>query len=169
MLAGFSDNELKQIVDELNMDDAVDIVEEMPANLVKRILSQAEPDTRRLINEMLKYPDDSAGSLMTTEYVDLSPDMTAGEAIDHIRARLAWTRRPSTSATWWTPRQLVGVVSLRTIILADKDRPVVGLHGKERAVRGAPRRIRSLWPRPSQSTISRPCPWWIPKTGWWAS
>lgn len=56
----------------------MDLVEEMPANLVKRILSQAEPDTRRLINEMLKYPDDSAGSLMTTEYVDLKPGMTAG-------------------------------------------------------------------------------------------
>jgi magnesium transporter len=118
LLAGFNDNELKQIVDELNMDDAVDIVEEMPANLVKRILSQADPDTRRLINEMLKYPDDSAGSLMTTEYVDLSPDMTAGEAIDHIRATGVDSETVNLCYVVDATRRLVGVVSLRTIILA---------------------------------------------------
>jgi len=118
LLAGFNDNELKQIVDELNMDDAVDIVEEMPANLVKRILSQADPDTRRLINEMLKYPDDSAGSLMTTEYVDLSPDMTAEEAIDHIRATGVDSETVNLCYVVDATRRLVGVVSLRTIILA---------------------------------------------------
>jgi magnesium transporter len=124
IITGFSDMELKQIVDELNMDDAVDIVEEMPANIVKRILSQAEPDTRRLINEMLKYPDDSAGSLMTTEYVDLSPDMTAGEAIDHIRQTGVDKETVNLCYVVDGKRKLVGVVSLRTIILADKDRPV---------------------------------------------
>jgi len=124
IITGFSDMELKQIVDELNMDDAVDIVEEMPANIVKRILSQAEPDTRRLINEMLKYPDDSAGSLMTTEYVDLSPDMTAGEAIDHIRQTGVDKETVNLCYVVDGKRKLVGVISLRTIILADKDRPV---------------------------------------------
>jgi magnesium transporter len=124
IITGFSDMELKQIVDELNMDDAVDIVEEMPANIVKRILSQAEPDTRRLINEMLKYPDDSAGSLMTTEYVDLSPDMTAGEAIDHIRQTGVDKETVNLCYVVDGKRKLVGVVSLRTIILAGKDRPV---------------------------------------------
>ena len=67
LIRSFSDSELKEIVDELYMDDAVDLVEEMPSNVVKRILAQAEPETRRLINEMLKYPEDSAGSIMTTE------------------------------------------------------------------------------------------------------
>ena len=66
LIQGFSDNELKEVVDELYVDDAVDIVEEMPANVVKRILQQADPEMRKMINEILKYPDDSAGSIMTT-------------------------------------------------------------------------------------------------------
>ena len=66
LIQGFSDNELKDVVDELYVDDAVDIVEEMPANVVKRILKQADPEMRKMINEILKYPDDSAGSIMTT-------------------------------------------------------------------------------------------------------
>ena len=72
LINGFSNTELKEVLDELYLDDAVDIVEEMPANVVKRILKHADPDTRKSINEILKYPDDSAGALMTTEFVDLS-------------------------------------------------------------------------------------------------
>ena len=85
LIHGFSDNELKEIVDELYLDDTVDMVEELPANVVKRILAQANPETRQLINEMLQYPEDSAGSVMTTEYVDLSADMTVPNAIKHIK------------------------------------------------------------------------------------
>ena len=70
LINGFSNTELKEVLDELYLDDAVDIVEEMPANVVKRILKHADPDTRKSINEILKYPDDSAGALMTTEFVD---------------------------------------------------------------------------------------------------
>ena len=81
----FSDRELHDIIDELYLDDTVDIVEEMPANIVGRILAQANPETRKLINEVLKYPDDSAGSIMTTEYVELSPSLTVAEAIGQIR------------------------------------------------------------------------------------
>ena len=66
LIRGFSDHELKEVVDELYVDDAVDIVEEMPANVVKRILRQADPEMRKMINEILKYPDDCAGSIMTT-------------------------------------------------------------------------------------------------------
>ena len=73
LIRGFSDSELKEVLDELYVDDAVDLVEEMPANVVKRILRQTDPDTRKLINEILKYPDDCAGSIMTTEYVNLRP------------------------------------------------------------------------------------------------
>ena len=85
LILGFSDTELKEVVDELYVDDAVDLIEEMPANVVKRILRQADPDTRKMINEILKYPDDSAGSIMTTEYVSFRPDMTVMEAIKRIR------------------------------------------------------------------------------------
>jgi len=124
LVQGVSDTELKSIVDDLYVDDAVDLVEEMPANLVKRILSQAEPDTRRLINEILKYPDDSAGSLMTTEYVDLNPGMTAGEAIGHIRATGVDKETVNLCYVVDDKRKLLGVVSLRSIILAKPDMPV---------------------------------------------
>ena len=76
LIKSFSDNELKEIVDELYVDDAADLVEEMPANVVKRILKQADPEMRSRINQILRYPDNSAGSIMTTEYVSLRPAMT---------------------------------------------------------------------------------------------
>ena len=85
LIRGFSNTELKEVLDELYLDDAVDIVEEMPANVVKRILKHADPDTRKSINEILKYPDDSAGALMTTEFVDLKRDMTVEDALKRIR------------------------------------------------------------------------------------
>ena len=73
LIRGFSDSELKDVIDELYVDDATDIVEEMPANVVQRILAQADPQMRREINEILRYPENSAGSIMTTEYVALKP------------------------------------------------------------------------------------------------
>src|SRR5574344_2720403 len=85
LIRGFSDNELKEVLDELYVDDAADIVEEMPANVVKRILKAADPEMRKSINQILRYPDYSAGSIMTTEYVSLRPNMTVGEAILRIR------------------------------------------------------------------------------------
>ena len=85
LIRGFSDNELKEILDELYADDAVDIVEEMPANVVKRILKTADPELRSSINQILRYPEYSAGSIMTTEYVSLRPSMTVEEAILRIR------------------------------------------------------------------------------------
>ena len=84
LIQGFSDSELKEVVDELYLDDAVDLVEEMPANVVRRILAQADPETRQSINELLRYPENSAGSIMTTEYVTLRPNMTVGESILRI-------------------------------------------------------------------------------------
>ena len=85
LIQSFSNTELKEVLDELYLDDAVDIVEEMPANVVKRILRHADPDVRKSINEILKYPDDCAGSIMTTEYVDLKATMTVGDALKRIR------------------------------------------------------------------------------------
>ena len=77
LIRGFSDAELRAVVEELYVDDAVDLVEEMPANVVKRILAQADPEMRKDINNLLRYPENSAGSIMTTEYVSLRPQMTA--------------------------------------------------------------------------------------------
>ena len=85
LIRGFSNTELKEVLDELYLDDAVDIVEEMPAGVVKRILKHADPDTRKSINEILKYPEDTAGALMTTEFVDLKRDMTVEDAYKRIR------------------------------------------------------------------------------------
>ncbi len=121
LIRGFSDSELKEVVDELYVDDAVDLVEEMPANVVKRILRQADTETRKLINEILKYPEDSAGSIMTTEFIDLRPDMTVADAIKHIR------RNGRDSETIYTcyitddSKHLIGIVSIRSIILAEED------------------------------------------------
>ena len=97
LIRGFSDSELKEVIDELYVDDAVDIVEEMPANVVQRILTQADPEMRKQINEILRYPEDSAGSIMTTEYVSLRPNMTAKRFC--ASAARASTKRRSTPAT----------------------------------------------------------------------
>ena len=84
LIVAFSDNELHDVLDEMYLDDTVDIIEEMPANVVKRILRQSDPDTRSEINKILKYPKDSAGSIMTIEYVDLKTHMTVAQAFDRI-------------------------------------------------------------------------------------
>jgi magnesium transporter len=121
LIRGFSDSELKAVVNEMYIDDAVDLVEEMPANVVKRILQQADPDTRKLINEILKYPEDSAGSIMTTEYVDLRPDMTIREAEDHIRRTGIDKETINTCYVTDRSKRLIGAISIRTIILSDPD------------------------------------------------
>ena len=85
LITGFSDSELKEVWEELYVDDAVDIIEEMPANVVKRILKHSDSEMRHSINEILNYPKYSAGSIMTTEYVDLRENMTVEDAFTHIR------------------------------------------------------------------------------------
>ena len=121
LIQGFYANELKEVVDELYVDDAVDIVEEMPANVVKRILKQADPEMRKMINEILKYPEDSAGSIMTTEYVSLRPIMTAEEAIKRIRRTGVDKETIYTCYVTDNNRKLVGMVTLRTLLLAEED------------------------------------------------
>ncbi len=122
LIRGFSDNELKAVIDELYLDDAVDLVEEMPANVVNRILLQADTETRRLINEMLKYPEDSAGSIMTTEYVDLRPSMTVAESIKHIR-RTGDSKKETINVCYVTDdsRKLIGVLSIRDLIVSSDE------------------------------------------------
>ena len=85
LIAGFTDRELSEVLEEMFLDDTVDVIEEMPASVVKRILKNVDSDTRKSINQLLSYPEDSAGSLMTIEFVDLRPGMTVEEAFDHIR------------------------------------------------------------------------------------
>ena len=121
LIQGFSDNELKDVVDELYVDDAVDIVEEMPANVVKRILQQADPEMRKMINEILKYPDDSAGSIMTTEYVDLKATMTVEDALKRIRRTGPDKETINVCYVIDDGRHLIGVLSIRTLLLAEED------------------------------------------------
>lgn len=120
LIQSFSDSELKEVVDELYVDDAVDLVEEMPASVVKRILRQAEPEKRKLINEILKYPEDSAGSIMTTEYVSLRPDMTVEDAIKRIRRTGVDKETINTCYVTDNNRKLIGIVTVRTLLLAEE-------------------------------------------------
>ena len=120
LIRSFSDNELKEIVDELYVDDAADLVEEMPANVVKRILKQADPEMRRSINQILRYPEYSAGSIMTTEYVSLRPSMTVEEAILRIR-RQGVDKETIYTCYVTRDRHLLGLVTVKDLLLADDD------------------------------------------------
>ena len=119
LIRSFSNLELKEMLDELYLDDAVDIIEEMPAGVVKRILKSADGETRRTINELLQYPEDSAGAFMTTEFVDLKRDMTAEAALARIRRD--GTDKETINVCYVTDaaRRLIGIVSLRTLLLAE--------------------------------------------------
>lgn len=121
LIHGFSDSELKEVVDELFVDDAVDLIEEMPANVVKRILRQADKDMRKQINELLKYPDDSAGSIMTTEFIVLRPDMTAEMAIKRIRRTGVDKETIYTCYVTDQNSKLIGITTVKDLLLADDD------------------------------------------------
>lgn len=124
LIKAFSDTELKQVISELYIDDAVDIVEEMPANVVKRILAQATPEMRKNINEILKYPEDSAGSLMTIEYLSLKPDWTVGESIDYIR-KSGLNKETIYICYVTSNRKLIGWISVKDLLLAQSDEQTV--------------------------------------------
>ena len=121
LIQGFSDNELKEVLDELYVDDAADLVEEMPANVVKRILKQADPEMRSAINQILRYPDYSAGSIMTTEYVSLRPSMTVEEAILRIRRQGVDKETIYTCYVTEKDRTLIGMVTVKDLLLAPDD------------------------------------------------
>ena len=120
LIRGFSDSELREVLDELYVDAAVDIVEEMPANVVRRILSQADPQMRKEINEILRYPENSAGSIMTTEYVSLRPGMTVEESILRIR-RTGVDKETIYTCYVTRDRTLVGLVTVKDLLLAQDD------------------------------------------------
>ncbi|MBR0310889.1 MAG: magnesium transporter, partial [Oscillospiraceae bacterium] len=121
LIQGFSNTELKEVLDELYVDDAADLVEEMPANVVKRILRHADPETRKSINEILKYPEDSAGSLMTTELLDLKRTMTVQDAFKRIRRTASDMEIISVCYVTDEGRHLLGVVTIRDLLLAEED------------------------------------------------
>ncbi len=121
LISSFSDTELREVLSELYVDDTVDIIEEMPATVVKRILRHADPEMRRSINEILKYPEDSAGSVMTTEFVDLKQDMTVEDAIKRIRRTGVDKETINICYVTDERRHLLGVVSIRTLLLAEPE------------------------------------------------
>ena len=121
LIQGFSDNELKAVLDEMYVDDAAALVDEMPANVVKRILKQADPEMRNTINQILRYPENSAGSIMTTEYVSLRSEMTVEEAILRIRRQGVDKETIHTCYVTARDRTLMGLVTVKDLLLAEDD------------------------------------------------
>ncbi|KGG79437.1 magnesium transporter [Caloranaerobacter azorensis H53214] len=124
IIDSITDKEIKNIVDELFFDDMIDIIEEMPANVVKKILKNTKEEERLLINQFLNYPENSAGSLMTIEYVDLKKEMTVKEAIDHIKETGVDKETIYTCYVTDKNRKLEGLVSLRKLVISDDDKTV---------------------------------------------
>ncbi|MBQ3241373.1 MAG: magnesium transporter [Oscillospiraceae bacterium] len=124
LIRSFSDRELQDVLDELYIDDTVDIIEEMPANVVKRILRQSDPQTRGRINEILHYPPDSAGSIMTIEYVSLKKNMTVADAFARIRATGVDKETIYTCYVTDRNRHLEGFVTVKDLLLASYETQV---------------------------------------------
>ncbi len=116
-----SDSEISMIIEDLFVDDAVDILEELPAIMVKRILKLSRPETRNLINKFLSYPEDSAGSVMTAEFLDLHKDMTVSQAIENIRRKGVDKETVYVAYVTNASRVLEGIVSLKDLIFAQPD------------------------------------------------
>ena len=121
LIEAFSDAELREVLDELFMDDAVDIIDEMPASVAKRILKQTDAETRKMINKLLAYPDDSAGSIMTTEYIDLKKNMTVSDAFERIRKIGTDTETIYTCYVTDRSRRLIGIVTVKDLLLNSQD------------------------------------------------
>ena len=120
LISGFSDRELREILDEIFVDDAVDIIEEMPANVVARILKNTDNETRKQINNILKYPEDSAGSVMTTEYVYLHKNMTVRQALEKIR-QVGVVKETIYNCYVTEARKLIGIVTILDLVTGDED------------------------------------------------
>lgn len=127
LINGISDREISRVVDSLFVDDAVDLLEELPANIVAKVLRLAAPETRETLNHFLKYPEDSAGSLMTSEYIRLREGMRIGEAIGYIRRHGAEAETLYTCYITSEDRKLKGLISMRTLLLAKDEEAVEDL------------------------------------------
>ncbi len=121
LIHAFSDSELREVLDELYLDDTVDVIEEMPATIVKRILRNTDSETRKSINTLLKYPEDSAGSIMTPEFVDLKKDMTVEDAFKRIRRTGVDKETIYTCYVTDSSRHLLGVTTVKELLLHDYD------------------------------------------------
>ena len=121
LVRGFSDRELDEVMEQLFLDDTVDMIEEMPANVVKKILRHVDSETRRMINQVLNYPKDSAGSIMTMEYVDLKRGMTVEQAFERIRRTGVEKETIYTCYVTDSRRKLLGIVTVKDLLLARKD------------------------------------------------
>ena len=151
IITKITDRELKNIIEELYVDDAVDMLEELPANLVKRILQNASPGTRNLINQFLNYPENSAGSIMTAEYVGLKKTMTVEQAFAYIRRHGVDKETIYTCYVMDAKRDLEGVVTVKDLLMN-------------------PYEATRRWsPTGSGSTIFSLFPWLTARTGWWVS
>lgn len=125
----FTQSELKEVIDSLYMDDTVDLLEDLPANLIKRILASVDPQKRNIINKLCKYPEDSAGSIMTIEYVSLRKDMTVQEALDHIKATGIHKETIYTCYVLEN-KKLLGIVSAKSLITSNRDTKIEKLMNK---------------------------------------
>jgi magnesium transporter len=124
LIIRFTDRELSEILDELYIDDTVDIIEEMPANVVKRILKNSDKEDREIINRILKYPKDSAGTVMTTEYVRFTGDMTVADALLHIRRVAIDKETIYTCYITGKDKRLQGIVTAKDLLISDPDTPL---------------------------------------------
>ncbi len=127
LINSFTDKELKYVVDNLFMDDTVDMIEEMPSNVVKRILKNVSEQDRKIINEILNYPDDSAGSIMTTEFVDLKENMTVADAFDKIKKIGLKKETVYNCFVLDVNRKLLGVIDLKDLLVAERDEKITDL------------------------------------------
>lgn len=122
IINSITDHELGTIIDDLYVDDVVDMLEELPATVVKRVLQSAAPDTRKLINQFLKYPENSAGSIMTAEYAGLKKDMTVEQAFDYIRKHGVDKETIYTCYVMNSKRMLEGVVTVKDLLMNPYER-----------------------------------------------
>ena len=121
LINSFTEKELKDVINELFMDDTVDLIEEMPSNVVKRILKNVKSSDRKIINELLNYPEDSAGTIMTTEFVDLKENMTVEQAFEKIRKIGLQKETVYNCYVLSVDRKLKGIIDLKDLLIAEKD------------------------------------------------
>jgi len=125
IIENITDSELQFIIDDMFLDDAMDVIEEMPANIVDRILRTSSPATRKLINQFLKYPENSAGSVMTVEYIALKNSFTIGESIDYIKKFEADSVAYDVCYVIDKTRKLIGYISIKSLLFSDDTLPVI--------------------------------------------
>ena len=124
IINALSDKEIKEVINELYLDDTVDLIEEMPSNIIKRILKNINKADRKLINELLNYPEDTAGSIMTPEFVDLKENMTVAEAFDKIRKVGVDKETIYKCYVLSLKRKLLGVVDVKDMLFASEETPI---------------------------------------------